>query len=78
MDWEYGVAVDSRAVSLPVPAPFVDGAFLDGGSGGAATVPALNPATELWEVAGATHVAALSTAPEQYERKVVEWFRTHP
>jgi uncharacterized protein len=39
---------------------------------------ALNPATELWEVPGAGHTAALSTQPDLYERKVVEWFRTHP
>jgi fermentation-respiration switch protein FrsA (DUF1100 family) len=39
---------------------------------------ALNPATQLWEVPGAPHVASYGTAPEEYERKVVEWFRTHP
>ncbi|MDT7580058.1 MAG: aldehyde dehydrogenase, partial [Pseudonocardiales bacterium] len=47
MNWEYGAAVESSAVPLPVPAPYVDGAFVDGASvGGGATVAALNPATE--------------------------------
>ena len=42
MEWDYGAAVESSAVPMPVPAPFVDGAFVDGG----VTVAALNPATE--------------------------------
>jgi dipeptidyl aminopeptidase/acylaminoacyl peptidase len=36
-----------------------------------------NPATELWEVPGARHVASISTQPQLYERKVVDWFRKH-
>jgi uncharacterized protein len=40
---------------------------------------ALNPQeTTLWEVPGASHVAAMVTAPEEYVRRVVGWFETHP
>jgi alpha-beta hydrolase superfamily lysophospholipase len=40
---------------------------------------ALNPqATTLWLVPGAMHVSAISACPEEYERRVVGWFRSHP
>ena len=43
------------------------------------TLHALNPqATSLWLVPGAVHVSAVSACPEEYVRKVVEWFRSHP
>jgi uncharacterized protein len=35
---------------------------------------ALVPRVELWEVPGADHCGAMSTAPEEFERRVVEWF----
>jgi dipeptidyl aminopeptidase/acylaminoacyl peptidase len=39
---------------------------------------ALNPAaTELWEVAGAGHIASLGTAREEYVRRVTRWFDGH-
>jgi len=40
---------------------------------------ALNPqSTTLWLVADAAHIASLSTSPQEYARRVVEWFRAHP
>ena len=40
---------------------------------------AANPAaTRLWLVPGAGHVASLSTDPQNYARKVVSWFQSHP
>jgi pimeloyl-ACP methyl ester carboxylesterase len=40
---------------------------------------ALNPqSTTLWLVPGARHVSALSARPEEYVRRVTEWFRSHP
>lgn len=40
---------------------------------------AINPrATTLWEVPGATHVAASVAAPEEYVQRVVGWFEGHP
>ncbi|HKE23668.1 MAG TPA: alpha/beta fold hydrolase [Bryobacteraceae bacterium] len=40
---------------------------------------AVNPqATTVWIVPGATHVAALVAAPEEYARRVVSWFTDHP
>jgi hypothetical protein len=40
---------------------------------------AANPAmTKLWLVRGAAHVASLGMAPQEYARRVTEWFETHP
>jgi hypothetical protein len=40
---------------------------------------ALNPrSTTLWLVPGAQHVDSLSTSPQEYVRRVEEWFRSHP
>lgn len=39
---------------------------------------AANPqSTELWEVPGANHVAALTTDPESFRRRVLAWFSEH-
>ncbi len=39
---------------------------------------AANPAsTVLWEVAGATHVAAQTAEPREYPRRVLSWFGSH-
>jgi uncharacterized protein len=39
---------------------------------------AANPAsTVLWEVEGATHVAAETAEPQEYRRRVLSWFATH-
>jgi uncharacterized protein len=43
-----------------------------------ASLHALNPKTTvLWLVPGAHHVASLSAAPQEYVRRVTEWFRSH-
>jgi fermentation-respiration switch protein FrsA (DUF1100 family) len=34
--------------------------------------------TALWEPEGAQHVMAVTHAPEEYERRVLEWFAAHP
>ena len=40
---------------------------------------AANPEmTRLWLVKGAEHVGSLGTDPRAYERKVTEWFESHP
>lgn len=47
--------------------------------GQSAALHALNPqSTTLWMVPGATHVSALSRSPQEYVRRVTEWFRSHP
>jgi dipeptidyl aminopeptidase/acylaminoacyl peptidase len=39
---------------------------------------AANPtATELWEVAGAHHVDSLSSQPEAYMHRILDWFESH-
>jgi len=44
-----------------------------------ATLHSLNPRfTTLWLVPGAEHVAALSTSPQEYVRRVTDFFRSHP
>ena len=36
-----------------------------------------NSRVDLWEPAGAGHCGASGTAPEEYERRVTDWFATH-
>jgi pimeloyl-ACP methyl ester carboxylesterase len=39
---------------------------------------ALNPrSTTLWLVPGAEHIASVGTSPQEYVRRVTEWFTTH-
>jgi len=39
---------------------------------------AANPqSTVLWEVDGATHVGAEAADPQEYRRRVLNWFATH-
>jgi len=33
-----------------------------------------NPRTQLWEVPGAEHCGAVSTAPKEFERRLLSWF----
>ncbi|MGP8251721.1 MAG: alpha/beta hydrolase [Terracidiphilus sp.] len=40
-------------------------------------IKAADPGAQLWEPAGAGHCGAFSTAPEEYERRVVGWFESH-
>jgi predicted alpha/beta-fold hydrolase len=41
-------------------------------------IAASNPAIQLWEVPGAEHVGAYATVPQEFERRVVGWFQSHP
>jgi uncharacterized protein len=41
-------------------------------------IHARNPSTQLWQVPNADHCGALSTAPEEFERRILEWFRPRP
>jgi pimeloyl-ACP methyl ester carboxylesterase len=34
------------------------------------------PVTQLWEVPGADHCGAISTAPQEFERRLLQWFHT--
>jgi hypothetical protein len=44
-----------------------------------AALHALNPqSTSLWLVPGAHHVSAFAASPQEYVRRVTEWFRSHP
>jgi uncharacterized protein len=38
----------------------------------------LNPATELWEVPGADHCGAIAVAPEEFNKRVLNWFARSP
>jgi hypothetical protein len=40
-------------------------------------IKSLAPAAILWEVPHADHCGAISTAPEEFERRVLDWFATH-
>jgi hypothetical protein len=37
----------------------------------------LNPAVVLWEVPNADHCGAISTAPQEFPRRLISWFETH-
>lgn len=37
----------------------------------------LNPAVELWEVPGAEHCGAISTSPQELEKRLVGWYAEH-
>jgi alpha-beta hydrolase superfamily lysophospholipase len=37
-----------------------------------------NPNSVLWEVAGADHCGAISTAPQEFEKRLVTWFARDP
>jgi hypothetical protein len=41
-------------------------------------IHARNLNTEFWEVRGADHCGAVSTAPQEFERRLLEWFRFRP
>ena len=41
-------------------------------------IHALNRNTVLWEVPNADHCGALSAAPQEFERRLLNWFRSHP
>jgi pimeloyl-ACP methyl ester carboxylesterase len=41
-------------------------------------IHARNPSTQLWQVPNADHCGALSTAPGEFERRILEWFRPQP
>jgi alpha-beta hydrolase superfamily lysophospholipase len=38
----------------------------------------LAPNTHLWEVPGADHCGAFATAPQEFERRVLDWFHPQP
>lgn len=40
-------------------------------------IRAADPSAQLWEPAGAGHCGAISTHPDEYERRVVGWFESH-
>jgi uncharacterized protein len=40
-------------------------------------IHARNPQTQLWEVPDAEHCEAIRVAPEEFERRVLQWFATH-
>jgi hypothetical protein len=40
-------------------------------------IHARNPNTQLWEVPGAGHCGAISTAPQEFERRLLRWFAEH-
>lgn len=37
-------------------------------------IHAMSPNTQLWEVPGADHCGAISTAPEEFEKRLLAWF----
>jgi pimeloyl-ACP methyl ester carboxylesterase len=40
-------------------------------------IKSLAPAVVLWEVPNADHCGAISTAPEEFKAKLIDWFQSH-
>lgn len=40
-------------------------------------IRAKNPSIVVWKVPGAVHVGAHAAAPQEFERRVLEWFAEH-
>jgi pimeloyl-ACP methyl ester carboxylesterase len=41
-------------------------------------IHAADPETVLWEVPGADHCGAMTVAPEEFEKRVLDWFERAP
>jgi len=81
--WKYGldmrrVSPEESVAATPVPVLLIHGQV-------DSNIPVRhsrlihvrNPNARLWEVPGADHCGAISTAPQEFERTVVEWFGKH-
>jgi pimeloyl-ACP methyl ester carboxylesterase len=82
--WKYGfdmqpVSPESAVANSRVPVLLIHGAI-------DSNIPVrhsrhihqLNRATELWEVPGADHCGAMAAAPEEFDRRVLNWFARSP
>jgi hypothetical protein len=78
--WKYGLSMDEispeRAVANSNVPVFLIHGQIDSNIPvrHSRAIHALAPKTVLWEVPGADHCGALSVAPQEFERRVTEWF----
>ena len=78
--WKYGLNMQQRSPAQAVAPSAVPVLLIHGQIDRnipvrhSRLIHALAPKTELWEVSGADHCAAISVAPQEFERKLVGWF----
>ncbi len=79
--WKYGLNMDQVSPDDSVAATSVPVLLIHGQVDSnipvrhSHRIHALNTKTVLWEVPGADHCGAISTAPEEFEQRVLAWFR---
>jgi len=78
--WKYGLSMDEISPEEAVANTHVPVLLIHGRSDSnipvrhSRAIHARAPQTVLWEVPGADHCGALSAAPQEFERRVTEWF----
>ena len=81
--WKYGVDLDQASPENSVAVSRVSVFLIHGLSDTnlprrhSERIKAANPSVVLWEPPGAGHCGAAGAAPEEYEHRVVGWFKSH-
>jgi len=81
--WKYGLAMGKISPEDSVAASGVPVLLIHGQVDGnipvrhSRLIQARSPKTPLWEVPGADHCGAISTAPREFEKRLVQWFGAH-
>ena len=81
--WKYGLDLQQVSPSAVVAASSVPVLLIHGQIDSnipvehSRRIKSLAPTVVLWEVPGADHCGAISTAPDEFTRRVLDWFATH-
>jgi len=81
--WKYGLAMEDISPEDSVAATAIPVFLIHGQVDSnipvrhSRLIHARSPRTALWEVPGTDHCGAISTAPREFERRLVQWFGAH-
>jgi pimeloyl-ACP methyl ester carboxylesterase len=81
--WKYGFNMQQISPEDSVAATLVPVLLIHGQIDGnipvrhSRAIHSLNPNTQLWEVPNADHCGAVSTAPQEFDRRLLDWFTPH-
>jgi uncharacterized protein len=81
--WKYGLNMNQVSPANAVAATTIPVLLIHGQADSnipvrhSRIIHSLTPATGLWEVSGADHCGAISTAPEEFEHRLLGWYDTH-
>jgi uncharacterized protein len=81
--WKYGLKMDRISPQDAVAATTIPVLLIHGQVDSnipvrhSQLIHARNPRTQFWEVPGADHCGAISTAPQEFEQRLLEWFSGH-